>query len=65
MSHAPAAKFNEAYPIGNGTMGAMIYGGLPLFHISLNLDTLWSGKPDRKDSLVVSEQIREDVRNYI
>lgn len=65
MSHVPAAKFTEAYPIGNGTMGAMIYGGLPLFHMSLNLDTLWSGKPNRKDSLVVSEQIREDVRDYI
>ena len=45
--HSPAHNFNEALPIGNGTLGGMIYGGYPNERISLNLDTLWSGVPHR------------------
>ncbi len=40
---APATRFEEAFPIGNGRMGAMIYGGFGAERISLNEDTLWSG----------------------
>ncbi len=38
-----AQRFEEAFPIGNGTLGAMIYGGTKKEKISLNHDTLWSG----------------------
>ncbi len=41
----PAAAFEEALPLGNGTMGAMVYGKTDHERLSLNLDTLWSGKP--------------------
>ena len=44
----PAEYFEEALPIGNGQMGAMIYGGTEQCRISLNDITLWTGEPDRK-----------------
>ena len=39
-----ANKFEEALPLGNGSFGAMVYGKTKKEKISLNLDTLWSGK---------------------
>ena len=42
----PATYFEEALPIGNGTQGAMIYGGIGEDKISLNDITLWTGEPD-------------------
>ena len=42
---APASCFEEALPLGNGSLGAMVYGGITNERISLNHDTLWSGKP--------------------
>lgn len=43
----PADFFEEALPIGNGRLGAMIYGGTAEERISLNDITLWTGEPDR------------------
>lgn len=40
-----ATCFNEALPLGNGRIGAMVYGGVEEETISLNEDTLWSGYP--------------------
>ena len=44
---AAARYFEEALPIGNGSFGAMVYGGVGVDRLSLNHDTLWSGKPKR------------------
>ena len=41
----PAKTWEEAYPIGNGSKGAMIFGGTDKETICLNDDTLWSGYP--------------------
>ena len=41
----PSVNWNEALPIGNGRMGAMIFGGARHERISLNEETLWSGAP--------------------
>lgn len=41
----PAEKWVEALPLGNGRLGAMIFGGVPHERIALNEDTLWSGAP--------------------
>ena len=41
----PAADWNEALPLGNGRLGAMVYGGAYDECISINEDTLWSGYP--------------------
>ena len=45
----PAEYFEEALPLGNGRLGAMIYGGTAEEKISLNDITLWTGEPDRGD----------------
>ena len=44
---APAVYFEEALPIGNGRIGAMVYGGTTTDRISLNDITLWTGEPDK------------------
>jgi alpha-L-fucosidase 2 len=41
----PAAKWTEALPVGNGSLGAMVFGGYPRERIQLNVDTLWAGGP--------------------
>jgi alpha-L-fucosidase 2 len=42
----PANKWTEALPLGNGKLGAMVYGGVEKEKIALNLDELWSGYPN-------------------
>lgn len=44
---APAEFFEEALPIGNGRLGAMVYGGTSTEKLSLNDITLWTGEPDK------------------
>jgi alpha-L-fucosidase 2 len=41
----PAEQWVEALPIGNGRLGAMIFGGVASERLQLNQDTLWSGMP--------------------
>ncbi len=53
----PAAKWNEALPLGNGFMGAMCFGGTLIDRFQLNLDSLWQGRfrdrinPDARDAV--------------
>jgi len=65
----PARAWTEALPLGNGRLGAMVFGGVERERIQLNEDTLWSGYPrdgnnqEAKALLaVVRELIREE--NY-
>ena len=41
----PASKWTEALPIGNGRIGAMIFGGIEQDRIQFNEETLWTGEP--------------------
>ena len=41
----PAAEWEEALPLGNGRLGAMVYGGANDEIIQLNEDTFWAGGP--------------------
>ncbi|MGJ8678423.1 MAG: glycoside hydrolase family 95 protein [Akkermansiaceae bacterium] len=43
--NTPAETWEEALPVGNGFMGAMIYGGTLNEHIQFNESTLWVGEP--------------------
>ena len=43
----PASYFEEALPIGNGRLGAMVYGDPVHERLSLNDITLWTGEPDK------------------
>lgn len=42
----PAKNWNEALPIGNGRLGAMVYGGIEKETIQFNEETLWTGQPN-------------------
>lgn len=41
----PASTWVEALPVGNSTMGAMVYGRTAREELQLNEETLWGGKP--------------------
>jgi alpha-L-fucosidase 2 len=41
----PAERWTEALPVGNGRLGAMVFGGVASEHLQLNEATLWSGGP--------------------
>ena len=41
----PATKWVEALPVGNGRLGAMVFGGAPEERIQFNESTLWTGEP--------------------
>lgn len=41
----PAAKWVEALPVGNGRLGAMVFGGVQQERLQLNEGTLWAGGP--------------------
>ena len=43
---APAKEWMEAVPLGNGRIGAMVYGGVGQDRIALNEITMWSGQRD-------------------
>src|SRR6476619_7400981 len=47
----PSGKvWENALPIGNGRLGAMIYGNVEQETIQLNEHTVWSGSPNRNDN---------------
>ncbi|WP_299666614.1 glycoside hydrolase family 95 protein [uncultured Polaribacter sp.] len=57
-----AEKWTEALPVGNGSLGAMIYGGVEKEHIQFNEETLWEGKPHdyaHKDAYKYLDTIRQ------
>ena len=41
----PAEEWENAFPVGNGRLGAMVYGGIKEEKIQLNEETYWSGGP--------------------
>jgi len=60
----PARHWTEALPIGNGRLGAMVFGGVATERLQLNEDTLWSGHPkdcDNPEALAYLPQVREAV----
>lgn len=60
----PAKTWVEALPVGNSSMGAMVYGGTSREELQLNEETLWGGGPYRNDDPKALESLAE-VRNLI
>ncbi|MBR2264821.1 MAG: glycoside hydrolase family 95 protein [Firmicutes bacterium] len=70
----PAKRWDQALPLGNGRLGAMVFGGIEKEHIQLNEDTLWGGSyvdrhnPDALEALpkirayILNDQIAEAER---
>ena len=71
MSHSniiwleqPAADWNEALPIGNGRLGAMVFGDVRHERLQLNEDTLWSGEPMAPPDPEIGQNLAE-VRRLV
>lgn len=61
----PADIWEEALPIGNGRIGAMVFSGAISDKLQINEDTLWSGYPHketRQHSFSELEEIRQLVK---
>lgn len=62
----PAENWNHALPLGNGRLGAMVFGGIKREKLQLNEDSVWSGGPrDRTNPVAVKtiEKIRRLIRS--
>jgi alpha-L-fucosidase 2 len=58
----PAANWNEALPIGNGRLGAMVFGTPAIEHLQLNEETIWAGSPNNNanpNALEALPQVRK------
>src|SRR5215469_4650527 len=58
----PAANFTESIPLGNGRLGAMMFGGVTEERIVLNESSVWSGSPqdaDRPEAYKVLPEIQK------
>ncbi len=58
----PAVKWTEALPLGNGRIGAMVFGGVEQDRIQFNEETLWTGEPrnyNRKGAYKYLDSIRQ------
>jgi alpha-L-fucosidase 2 len=60
----PAGKWTDALPIGNGRLGAMVFGGVPAERLQLNEDSLWSGSPRHWDNPEAKQHLPE-VRRLV
>jgi alpha-L-fucosidase 2 len=60
----PARQWIEALPIGNGRLGAMVYGDPCRETWQLNENTVWAGQPNRNDNPEAREALTE-VRRLI
>ena len=60
----PATAWLQAMPLGNGMIGAMVFGGVPQERIALNESSFWSGRPhnyDNPEAFQYFPQIRDLV----
>ncbi len=60
----PAQKWTEALPIGNGRLGAMVYGGVDTEHLQFNESTLWTGRP-RAYQLAHASHYLDSIRGLL
>lgn len=60
----PATHWEEALPLGNGRLGAMVYGGVSKEILQLNEDSIWAGPPIPEVKENVSSTI-DEVRQLL
>jgi alpha-L-fucosidase 2 len=58
----PAQKWTEALPVGNGRLGAMVFGTVETERVQLNEDTLWAGQPIERDRVGAHRHLTEARR---
>ncbi|MGB8368178.1 MAG: glycosyl hydrolase family 95 catalytic domain-containing protein [Limisphaerales bacterium] len=62
----PATNWVSALPVGNGRLGAMVFGGIAREKLQLNEDTLWAGgpyDPDNTNALAALPEVRRLIFN--
>src|SRR5512139_1029362 len=62
---APATKWTEALPVGNGHLGAMVFGEVVRERIQLNEHSLWSGRTRAEDDSPKSKEALPKVRELL
>src|SRR3954469_21141572 len=55
----PARAWTEALPVGNGRLGAMVFGGVPEERLQLNENTVYAGGPHHNNIPGAGEAIPE------
>jgi len=60
----PASEWMKSVPLGNGRLGAMVFGGIQKETIALNEITMWSGKNDRNQGQIIGKQKLQEIRDY-
>ena len=60
----PAEKWNDAFPMGNGRLGAMVYGHVCIERMQLNDDSLWYGGFIDRNNYATREQL-DAVRRHV
>lgn len=60
----PAKEWEEALPIGNGRMGAMVFGDPHTEHLQLNDDSMWPGDPGWDNPAGTPEDL-EQIRQHL
>ncbi len=58
----PAQQWTEALPIGNGRLGAMLFGAVENERLQLNEDTVWAGAPVERDRVGAYKYLPEARR---
>ena len=53
----PASRWFEALPLGNGHLGAMVFGGVEMERIALSESTVWSGAAE-------SDAVNPEARSH-
>lgn len=62
--HRPAGYWEEALPLGNGRLGAMVSGSVAKDTLQLNEDTFWGQSPN-KNYNANAKQVLQQVQQYI
>ena len=61
----PASQWVEALPVGNGRLGAMVFGGTASERIQLNEETVWAGQPNSNANPDIEPGALEEIRQLI
>lgn len=60
----PSPEWTRALPVGNGRLGGMVFGGVPIERIQLNEESVWSGGVDEADNPAALEH-QDEIRKLL
>ncbi len=60
----PSSEWMKSLPLGNGRLGAMVFGGIQKETIALNEITMWAGKEDPDQEYVAGKEKLREIREF-